>query len=289
MVSGVEKALLALLLVVLMMGMGSTVDRAGVEGVVKRPRGVLIGLASQFGWMPLLAFLLAKVTQLGPEMALGLLVVGSTPGGTTSNLYAYLSKADVPLSIAMTAVSTVVAVVAMPAVLWLYGSGLTSDGFVLPLKDIATTLVLVLVPTAIGMGIRARSVAAAAIVEKVGTGAGVLVLAMLVGSALLNHWQTFLLIPAGGYVAAASLGLAGMGLGLGMSKLAGLDGAQARSVSLETGIQNSPLAFAVILATFPEEMQEQMLWIPLLYALFVLLNAAVVTVGFRWFDSRAQA
>ena len=103
MLSGPEKALLAALLIVLMMGMGATLERSHVRDVLAKPRGVLVGLASQFGWMPLIATGLALAFGLPDELALGLLIVGCTPGGTTSNLFAYLSKADVALSIAMTA------------------------------------------------------------------------------------------------------------------------------------------------------------------------------------------
>ena len=124
MLSGFEKALLAILLITLMMGMGTTLDRSSVRSIAKSPKGIVIGVASQFGWMPLVAFGLAKALSLPNELALGLVLIGCTPGGTTSNLFAYFSKANVALSIGMTAVSTAVAVVAMPAVLWLYGSAL---------------------------------------------------------------------------------------------------------------------------------------------------------------------
>ena len=92
----------------LLAGAQDALDRQQVATVLRRPKGVLVGLASQFGWMPLVAFLLAKGLDLPQSMALGLMVIGCTPGGTTSNLYAYASKADVALSIAMTSVSTVV-------------------------------------------------------------------------------------------------------------------------------------------------------------------------------------
>ena len=286
MLSGPEKALLAALLIVLMMGMGATLERSHVRDVLAKPRGVLVGLASQFGWMPLIATGLALAFGLPDELALGLLIVGCTPGGTTSNLFAYLSKADVALSIAMTAISTVVAVVAMPAVLWLYGRTFTDSSFALPLKDIVVTLLLVLVPVAIGMFVRSRSVVWAERVEKAGSACGIGVLVLLVVSGLVNNNAIFALIPFGGYVGAIALGLLGMGLGYLAATLGGLGEPQRRAVALETGIQNSPLAIAIILASFPEASHDVMLRLPLLYALCVLITSSGVALGLRRFRSQ---
>jgi len=281
MLSGPEKALLALLLIVLMTGMGATLERSHVRDVLAKPRGVLVGLASQFGWMPLIATGLALALGLPNELALGLLIVGCTPGGTTSNLFAYLSRADVALSIAMTAIGTVVAVVAMPAVLWLYGRNFTDSSFALPIKDIVVTLLLVLVPVALGMFIRSRSVAWAERVEKVGSASGIGVLILLIVSGLVNNNAIFTLIPFGGYIAAISLGLIGMVLGYLAAALGGLMEPQRRAVALETGIQNSPLAIAIILASFPASSHDVMLRLPLLYALCILITSTALALALR--------
>lgn len=282
MLSGFEKALLAILLITLMMGMGTTLDRSSVRGIAKRPKGILIGVASQFGWMPLIAFGLAKALSLPNELALGLVLIGCTPGGTTSNLFAYFSKANVALSIGMTAVSTAIAVVAMPAVLWLYGSAFTDADVALPLKDIVITLVLVLVPVWIGMGIRAKSAKVAKWVERIGAWSGLGVLVLLVTTAVIGQRATFAQIPLNAYVSAIALGLVGMGLGYVTAMMVKLHESDRRAVALETGIQNSALAIGIVVATFPEAQQELLLRMPLLYALCVLISASVVTMYFRW-------
>lgn len=281
MLSGPEKALLAILLIVLMTGMGATLEGKHIRDVLAKPRGVLVGLASQFGWMPLIATGLALALGLPNELALGLLIVGCTPGGTTSNLFAYFAKADVALSIAMTAISTVVAVVAMPGVLWLYGRTFTDSSFALPIKDIVVTLLLVLLPVALGMFVRSRSVVWAERVETLGSISGVGVLLLLIVSGLVNNNAIFALIPLGGYIAAISLGLVGMGLGYLAATFGGLGEPQRKAVALETGIQNSPLAIAIIIASFPEASQDVMLRLPLLYALCVLITSSGIAWGMR--------
>ncbi|MGH1347204.1 MAG: bile acid:sodium symporter family protein [Nannocystales bacterium] len=281
MLGPVEKALLAVLLLVLMTGIGATLSPGHFRDVLKSPKGVLIGLASQFGWMPLVAFGLAKGLDLPAPMAVGLVLIGCTPGGTTSNMFTYYAGADVALSVSMTVVSTAVATVVMPLLLLVYATPLTSTELSLPLANIATTLALVLVPVGIGVAIRARSETAALRAERLGSACGVIVLVLLIATSLWSNHEDLSQIPAAGYAAAVGLGIAGMGLGYAVSRAFGMGEAQRRAVALETGIQNSPLAFAIILAAFPEAEQRQVLWLPMLYALFVLLSASVATWVFR--------
>ncbi|MEM6297014.1 MAG: bile acid:sodium symporter [Myxococcota bacterium] len=281
MLGGVEKALLAILLLVLMTGIGTTLSGAQFKAILAKPKGVLIGLASQFGWMPLIAFGLARGLELPTPMAIGLVLIGCTPGGTTSNLFTYYAKADVALSVSMTVVSTAVAVLVMPLLLMVYAAPLSSTEMDIPLGSIISTLVLVLVPVAAGIFIRAKNERVAAKVERAGSIAGIVVLVLLVGSSLATNYADLLEIPATGYAAAIALGVLGMGLGYLAARLVGMNAGQRRAVALETGIQNSPLAFGLILASFPEGEQRTMLWLPMLYALFVLLSASVATVAFR--------
>jgi predicted Na+-dependent transporter len=187
MLSPLEQVLLALLLVVLMVGMGATLTVDAFREVVRKPRGPLIGLASQFGWMPLIAFGLAHALALPPELAIGLIVVGCTPGGTTSNLFTYYARADLALSITMTALSSVAAVVLMPLALRVYAAPFSSATLAVPYTNIAATLALMLVPMGIGMAVRHRSPAAAARVERAGSVAGLAVLALLIGTGLVRN------------------------------------------------------------------------------------------------------
>ena len=109
-----ETLFLSVFLFLLMMGMGATLSVDNFRAVLRRPLPVIIGLASQFGWMPAIAWCLAVALDLSPVAAMGLVIMGCSAGGTTSNFFTYLSRADLALSISMTVVSTLVAVVAIP-------------------------------------------------------------------------------------------------------------------------------------------------------------------------------
>lgn len=281
MLGGLEKTLLVVLLVVLMMGMGATLRLADFGNIARHPKAALVGLLSQFGWMPAIAYGLARMLELPPALALGLMLVGSTPGGTTSNLFTYLARGDVALSISMTVVSTIVAIVAMPLLLWVYARPIGALPIDIPYDNILMTLVLVLVPVVLGMVIRARRPALAGVVERVGAISGMAVLLLLVVSSLLRNTAYFAQVPARGYVAAFLLGALGLGLGYLGAAATRLPPTQRRAVSFETGLQNSPLAFAIILGSFPPAQHEVLLRLPLLYALFVLITCTVLVLFFR--------
>jgi BASS family bile acid:Na+ symporter len=276
-----EKALLAVLLLVLMFGMGAGLTIDNFRAVARRPFAPLLGLASQFGWMPLIAFVLARALRLPDDMAVSLLVVGCVPGGTTSNLFTMYAKSDVALSVSMTAISTITAVVFMPLVLGIYARAFTSSTFTIPQGGIVSTLALMLVPLALGMLVRARKPASAPMIERVGSYAGIGVLVLLIVTGLTSNLALVQRTTGAMFLAAGGVGVCGFGLGYLGAAIAGLPVPQRRAIAFETGIQNSPLAIGIIVATFPESMHERMLWLPLLYALLVLLSASALTLYWR--------
>ena len=109
-------------LMIIMFGMGLTLTIPDFKEIARRPVPVIIGVIAQFVIMPLGAVAVAKLLGLNPMLAVGLLMLGSVPGGTSSNVIAYLSKGDVALSVAMTSVSTLVAPIMTP-ILMLFLAG----------------------------------------------------------------------------------------------------------------------------------------------------------------------
>lgn len=289
MLTPLETGLIALLLVVLMFGMGATLTADSFRAVARRPKAFLIGTASQFGWMPLLAYALASVLSLPPEAAIGLIVMGTCPGGTTSNLFAHLARADIALSVSMTAASKVLGIVFMPLCLYLYARPFTSADLPIPYGDIVKTLIVLLAPVALAMALRRRFGERFAVTaERLGSLAGIVVLVALVVVSLVRNASLFSTISPAMYAAALLLGFLGMVLGDLAARVARLPVPQRRTVSFETGIQNSPLCFAILVTAFPGVEQLELLKLPLLYALFILIEASLVTVAYRALDARAR-
>lgn len=282
MITPVEKALLAVMIFVIMLGMGATLDWGKFKSVLKTPKAFLIGILSQFGWMPVIGYLLAVGLNLPTEFAIGIILVGCTPGGTTSNLFSYFSRGDVALSISMTVCSTVFAVFMMPILLAVYSKSFTQGTeFIIPYANIVSTLVIVLLPVSIGLFIRKRSLKAALRVEKTGSIFGVLVILFLLGTWIPKNSHFLFETSLSVYLGALGLSVIGFGLGYVVSVLVKLSPKQARTVSLETGIQNTPLTFAIILSSFPPDLASKILWLPLIYAPGVVLTSCVATLVFR--------
>jgi bile acid:Na+ symporter, BASS family len=280
MLGAAEQAMLAAMIFVIMLGMGATIHRTDILAALRRRRAFLVGMLCQFGLMPLIAFLLALLFQLPPAVALALIMLGATPGGTTSNLFSYWAKGDVTLSIAMTVASTVMAIVLMPLAIAIYATeGLTGD-VEIPLASIAVTLVLVTLPAALGYLIRARNVVWAAWVEWVGSVAGMVLIAALIVNFFRENSAMILAVPGGELVATLLLSLCGFAAGFALARALGLDLMASKTVSLETGIQNAPLTITVIGLSFaPGAFQDQMLLAAALYAVFVVITSTITS----WF------
>jgi len=187
----------------------------------------------------------------------------------------------------MTSVSTLVAVAAVPALIAFYSqkAGVTGE-FAIPAANVAQVLVVLLVPTLIGMFLRKVNPNIGATIELIGSMLGILVILFLVVSWVPRNYQLLLSTPWSVFFASISLGLVGILLGFGLARLLKQDSNRSRTIGLETGIQNGPLAVLIVSLTFQGEMQQQVLLIPVLYSLFIVLTSSAITVWFRKIATR---
>ncbi len=282
MVTEFETKLLGVMMMVIMLGMGASLTWRDFLIAFRKPKGVMVGLVCQYGIMPLLAFSMAQVLGLPPAVAVGLILMGCMPGGTTSNIFTYFSKAVLALSIMMTSVSTLVALGMVPATLAFYSglAGYTGD-YTIPATNVAQVLVVLLVPTLLGMVLRKVNPNTGATLELLGGVMGILVILFLVVTWIPRNHQLLLQTPWQVYVAAIGLGLVGMTLGYGLSRLLKQDPNRSRTIALETGIQNGPLAILIVTLSIAGPSQQDVLLIPVLYSLFIVISSSVVTVFFR--------
>jgi BASS family bile acid:Na+ symporter len=287
MLSELETKLLGVMMMVIMLGMGASLTFKDFAIALRKPVGILVGLLCQYGIMPALAFVLAPALQLPPAYAVGLILMGCMPGGTTSNIFTYFSKGTLSLSILMTMSSTLVAIVMVPLTLAFYSSGIEGE-WQIPRENVLQVLVVLLVPTLIGMALRRWNANAGAVIEMIGGLLGVLVILFLIVSWVPRN--VGLLASTGFPVFAASiaLGLAGMALGYGLSRLLRQDSRRSRTIALETGIQNGPLGVLIVVLTFTGTQQQEVLLIPVLYSLFIVLTSSAVTIWFRRITTREE-
>src|SRR6056297_2017850 len=120
MVGAFEQAILAIMIFVIMLGMGASLTPRDFYLALKRPYGLAIGVVSQYGFMPFIGFLLVSFLTFPEAIAVGVLIMSCMPGGTTSNIFTYFSKGNLALSVLMTVTSTVAGVVLIPIILVIY-------------------------------------------------------------------------------------------------------------------------------------------------------------------------
>ena len=227
------------LLGVIMFGMGLTLKAEDFKVVFSRPKDVLVGCLAQFTVMPLLAFALTKIFRLEPALAIGVILVGCCPGGTASNVITYLAKGDLALSVGMTAVSTLLAPVLTPLLVWLL-AGETVDVDVVGM--LLSILWVVILPIALGLLVKRfwprTTEQASAYLPALSTLAiCVIVLIVIAANAhkLLDGGLVILLVVV-------LHNVCGLGAGYLIGTLLRLTPAKRRAISIEVGMQNSGLA-----------------------------------------------
>ncbi|NPD31069.1 bile acid:sodium symporter family protein [Eggerthellaceae bacterium zg-1084] len=235
------------LLGIVMFGMGMTLKLTDFKVVFTKPKAVLVGILAQFIIMPFLAFVLVGAFRLPVELAVGVVLVGACPGGTSSNVMTYLAKGDVALSVGMTACTTIMAPVVTPLLVLLL-AGQSVDVSVVNM--FVSIIQVVLVPIAAGFVVnyflpRVSEVAGAVLPLVSVAGISLIIMAVVSASAakLLAVGPLVVLVVA-------LHNVLGYVLGFAAGRLLGFSKAQMRTISIEVGMQNSGLATSLATVHF---------------------------------------
>lgn len=235
------------LLGIVMLGMGLTIDPKDFKIIFQAPKSVIIGVVLQYTIMPLSAFLIVKLFHLPPEIAIGVILVGCCPGGTSSNVMSYLANANVALSVAITSVSTLLAPFLTPALIYLFAHEWLQVSFISMFWSVVQ---VILIPIIIGFVLQKlfktfadKTATALPIVSVVAIS---LILASVVGSSKAQILATGLLI----FAVVILHNLIGYILGYTFAKILKLDRPDKKAVSIEVGMQNSGLAVSLATVHF---------------------------------------
>ncbi len=240
----------------IMFGIALDVRLADLRAVFVSPRAPMVGLVSQFLLLPAATFALTRILDPAPSIALGMILVGSCPGGNISNIVTHLAKGNTGLSIGMTGVATLVAAVATPANFAFWGSldpgtrevlrSITLDPV-----DLAVTIgLLLVVPVAAGVALRARRPRLAARLHRPIRAASIVFFAAFVVIAFLTNREHFASLLGVVALAVFLHNATALALGYGAAAAMRLEERDRRAVSIEVGIQNSALALVVIFGFF---------------------------------------
>lgn len=236
-----------ILLGVVMFGMGMTLRIRDFKLVFQRPRDVFIGALAQFTIMPALAWLLAKGFGLPPELAAGVILVGTCPGGTSSNVMTYLARGDVALSVSMTMTTTILAPIVTPLLTW----WLAGEWVEISLSAMMLSIVqVVILPIVLGIIINtffeATVQKVVTLLPLISVTAIVLIVGGVVSVSSQRIMETGLLIM----LVVMCHNLLGYGIGFLLAKLLHMNMAKAKAISIEVGMQNSGLATSLAMLHF---------------------------------------
>lgn len=259
------------ILTLLMFDLGLTLSIGDFKMFVQRPRPILVGLAGQILLLPLIAFILAWATGLQSIFFIGLVLIACCPGGSSSNIFSMLAKGDVPLSVSLTALSSIITLVTIPFILDFAVSFVGNEGSAihLPIGNLLVqNILLMLVPIAAGMTVKKYFSNAAAKIEKVLSKLAFPALVFLAGAYFIQHRETiadnFSLLG----LSVTVLLIASICGGWLLAKLTGLTGKEQKTIVIEVGMQNAAQAIAI--ASSPFIFNDSAIAIPaIIYALMM--------------------
>ena len=230
-----------------MFGMGLTIKANDFRVVFTRPKELFTGCLLQYTVMPLAAFALAKVFQLPPDLALGFILVGCCPGGTASNVITYVAGGDVPLSVGMTVVSTLLAPVCTPVLVYfLAGSFVEVSIFAMMRSVVKVVLIPVLAGILIYRIFPKQVNKIRDFLPLVSVAAIVMIVAGIVGT----NAEKIVTCGALVMIVVALHNGVGLLLGTGAAKLLKLDERKVTAIGIEVGMQNSGLSISLATANF---------------------------------------
>lgn len=231
---------------IIMFGMGMTLKTSDFLEIIKRPKPVIIGLLAQFTIMPLIAYLLTVVFSLDPLIAVGVILVGCCPGGTSSNVITFLAKGDVALSVAITSISTLLAPFLTPILLQVFAGQLIDIDL---LSMMVTITKIVILPILLGIIVHKflgdKIESAITVLPMI----SVLGISIIIAAVVAVSKATILDSGAIVFIVVALHNMLGYSLGYLLARLLGFTETQRRAIMIEVGMQNSGLG-AALAATY---------------------------------------
>ncbi len=246
---GIITVLLPLALAIIMIGLGLELTLNDFKRVSKHPKAVLIALFCQLVILVGVAFLLCKVLSLPALLAVGLMLLAASPGGSTANLFSYLFKGDIALNISLTAINSVVAAITLPLIMNFSILHFMQENqqITLPLSKIVQVFAIIIVPVGIGMLIRHY---APKLTEKLNKSLRIFAIVFLIAIialAIFAERQNIATYLTQVGLATAIFCACSLAIGYFVPRLLGISNTQARACAFEIGIHNSTLAMTIAL------------------------------------------
>jgi len=278
--------ILAGALVIIMLGMGLSLQTTDFKRIFLYPKAIFVGLTNQLIILPLIGLAIALVFPMQPEIAIGIMILSACPGGPTSNLISHLAKADLALSVTLTALSSLITILTIPFIVNFAMEKFLGAGEFIELNvlsTIAQIFIIVVIPIIIGMLVRKfRPVFADKMGKPVRIASGI-VLGLIIVGLVVKERANFVVYFEQAGIATLLLNVITMGVGYFSAKLFGLKRKASRSIAIESGIQNGTLAITIAVVLLENT---TFAIAPAVYSLLMFVTGGVLIY---WFNKQGEA
>lgn len=266
---------LAASLIIIMLGMGLSLVVDDFKRILVYPKAVFVGLTNQLIIVPLIGFAIAVMFPLRPEIAIGIMILAASPGGATSNLISHLAKADIALSVSLTAISSFITILTIPFIVNFALVYFLEAGQVIKLDVIETItqiFIIIIIPISLGMLIRKYKEAfALKMAQPVRKASGFIIMLIIIGIVIKEKANVIPYFQEAGIVALL-LNVSTMMVGYFSARLFRIKDKSALSIAIESGIQNGTLAITIAVVLLGNT---EMAITPAIYSLLMFFTGGI--------------
>ena len=268
--------ILAISLIIIMFGMGLSLVKNDFIRLLQHPKAILVGLLNQIILLPIIAFVLISIFDLGPDIAIGVMILAACPGGATSNLITYLAKGDAGLSISLTTANSLITIFTIPFVVdFALTQFLDADEMVQidKLQTVIQIFAIVIIPVSLGMALKKVKPIFADKMNKPVKIASATVLFLVIFGLVLKKKEDLIPYLQQAGLATLALNITTMLVGFITAKIAKLNLAQSLTISIESGIQNGTMAIAIASGIL---MNDNYAIAPAVYSLIMFFTGGII-------------
>lgn len=272
--SALTTVFLPVALAIIMLGLGLSLTISDFKRVVLYPKAIIIGLVCQVIILPFICFFIAKIFNLPPVLAVGLMLLAASPGGPTANLYSHLAKGDVALNITLTAVNSLLTLFTLPFIVNFSVNYFMEADMAIPmqLKKIIEVFLIVLIPVSIGMFINAKSPSISQKLNKPVKILSAVFLVLIIVAAVMKEKANIADYFQQVGIPALIFNLMSMLMGFYVPQLFKIDKKQSIAIGMEIGIHNGTLAIYIAMNVLANS---AMSIPPAIYSLIMFITAAI--------------
>lgn len=268
--------ILAISLIIIMFGMGLSLVKNDFIRLLQHPKAIIVGLVNQIILLPIIAYVLISIFDVGTDIAIGVMILAACPGGPTSNLITYLAKGDTGLSISLTTVNSLITIFTIPFVVdFALTQFLDADEMVRinKLQMVIQIFAIVIIPVSLGMALkRAKPIFADKMNNPVKIASAAVLFLVIIGLVLKKKEDLIPYLQQAGLTTLV-LNITTMLIGLATAKIAKLNLAQSITISIESGIQNGTMAIAIASGIL---MNDNYAIAPAIYSLIMFFTGGVI-------------